>query len=38
VPDRLVARQALADRISGYDPDQMRVLWHRITRYTQTGE
>jgi glyoxylase-like metal-dependent hydrolase (beta-lactamase superfamily II) len=38
VPDRLVARQALADRISGYDPEQMRVLWHRITRYTQTGE
>jgi glyoxylase-like metal-dependent hydrolase (beta-lactamase superfamily II) len=38
VPDSLVAKRALADRITGYDPDQMRILLSRITRYAQTGE
>lgn len=38
VPDRLVEKQVLADRISGYDPDKMRIYLRRITSYVQTGE
>ncbi len=38
VPDRLIEKQVLANRISGYDPDQMRILLRRITSYVQTGE
>ena len=38
VPDRLVEKQVLADRILGYEPDKMRIFLRRITSYTQTGE
>lgn len=38
VPDTLVERQVLADRITGYDPGKMRVLLRRITSYAVTGE
>lgn len=38
VPDELVGRRVLADRISGYDPAKMRVLLRRITSYALTGE
>ncbi len=38
VPDRIVEQGVLKDQISGYDPDQMRILARRITSYVQTGE
>ncbi len=38
VPDRIVEQGVLKDQISGYDPDQMRILARRITSYIQTGE
>ena len=38
VPDILVERQVLADRIAGYDAKKMRVLLSRITSYALTGE
>jgi hypothetical protein len=38
VPDRIVEKGLLKDQISGYEPDQMRILVRRITSYVQTGE
>ncbi len=38
VPEVLVERRLLADRIVGYDPDKMRVLLRRIVSYVETGE
>jgi glyoxylase-like metal-dependent hydrolase (beta-lactamase superfamily II) len=38
IPDRLVARKVLADRVLDYDPAKMRMLFTRMTDYLQTGE
>ncbi len=38
VPDALVARRFLADRVLGYDAEKMRMLLHRIANYAVTGE
>ena len=38
VPDKLVAERVLADQITGYDPEKMRIFLQRITTYVQTGE
>jgi hypothetical protein len=38
VPDVLVERRVLADRIVGYEPEKMRVLLRRMVSYAQTGE
>jgi len=38
VPDTLVAQGFLADRVVGYQPQQMRILLTRITSYALTGE
>jgi glyoxylase-like metal-dependent hydrolase (beta-lactamase superfamily II) len=38
VPDSIVEQGILKDQISGYEPDQMRILARRITSYVQTGE
>ncbi len=38
VPDALVEQRALVDRISGYEPEKMRILLRRITSYVVTGE
>lgn len=38
VPDILVERNVLADRIAGYDAKKMRILLARITSYAVTGE
>jgi len=38
VPDILVERRLMADKIIGYDPEQMRILFKRLTIYGVTGE
>lgn len=38
VPEILVEKKVLADKIDGYQPDQMRILFRRITSYALTGE
>jgi glyoxylase-like metal-dependent hydrolase (beta-lactamase superfamily II) len=38
VPDRIVEQALLADKISGYDPEKMRILMQRMTSLAITGE
>lgn len=38
VPEVLVERKVLADKIVGYEPEKMRVLLRRMVSYVQTGE
>lgn len=38
VPDRIVEKGLLADRILGYDPEKMRILMRRMTSLALTGE
>jgi hypothetical protein len=38
VPDRIVEQGILADKISGYDPEKMRILMQRMTSLALTGE
>jgi glyoxylase-like metal-dependent hydrolase (beta-lactamase superfamily II) len=38
VPDRLVAKKLLADRIVGYDDTKMGMLLRRMTNYVITGD
>jgi hypothetical protein len=38
VPDRLVAKQLLANRILGYDDVKMGMLLRRMTNYVITGD
>jgi glyoxylase-like metal-dependent hydrolase (beta-lactamase superfamily II) len=38
VPDIVVEKGLLADRISGYDPEKMRILMRRMTSLAITGE
>ncbi len=38
VPDRIVEQGLLADQISGYDPEKMRILMRRMTSLALTGE
>ncbi len=38
VPDKLVAKKILADRIVGYDDEKMRMLLTRMTNYVITGD
>ncbi|MDJ0926055.1 MAG: MBL fold metallo-hydrolase [Gammaproteobacteria bacterium] len=38
VPDRIVEKGLLADRISGYDPKKMHILMRRLTSLAITGE
>lgn len=38
VPETLVQKKVLADRIPDYDPVKMAMLFRRMTNYVQTGE
>lgn len=38
VPDRIVEKGLLADKIGGYDPKKMRILMRRMTSLALTGE
>ena len=38
VPDRIVEKGLLKDKISGYDPEKMRILMQRMTALAITGE
>jgi glyoxylase-like metal-dependent hydrolase (beta-lactamase superfamily II) len=38
IPDVIVEKGLLADKISGYDPEKMRILMRRMTRLALTGE
>jgi len=38
VPDRIVEKGLLADKIIGYDPKKMRILMRRMTSLALTGE
>jgi glyoxylase-like metal-dependent hydrolase (beta-lactamase superfamily II) len=38
VPDRIIEKGLLADKISGYDPKKMRILMQRMTSLALTGE
>jgi glyoxylase-like metal-dependent hydrolase (beta-lactamase superfamily II) len=38
VPDVIVEKGLLADKISGYDPEKMRILMRRMTSLAVTGE
>ena len=38
VPDMLVEKGALSDRVIGYTPDAARIWFQRLTSYALTGE
>ena len=38
VPDVIVEKRLLADKINGYDPDKMRILMRRMVSLALTGE
>jgi len=38
VPNVLVEKKVLSRKIDGYEPDQMRIFFRRITSYALTGE
>ena len=38
IPDMIVEKGLLADKISGYDPEKMRILMRRMTSLAVTGE
>jgi len=38
IPDVIVEKGLLADKIIGYDPEKMRILMRRMTRLALTGE
>jgi hypothetical protein len=38
IPDVIVEKGLLADKIAGYDPEKMRILMRRMTSLALTGE